>query len=162
MTGASRNHNLIAANTNRSLGSQLDERPCEVYQSDMRVRVPSTGLYTYPDVVVVCGKPEFEDKELDTLLNPTLIIEVLSPSTEQYDRGKKFQDYRSIPSFREYIMIAQERAYVEHFVRQGVQWLFTEASTLDSVLTLSSIECTLTLSDIYKKVSFEPEERPNP
>jgi Uma2 family endonuclease len=107
MTGASREHNVIATNTSRALGNQLSGRPCETYQSDMRVKVSETGMYTYPDVVVACGTPAFEDAYVDTLLNPTVIIEVLSPSTEAYDRGEKFAHYRRLPSLREYLLIAQ-------------------------------------------------------
>ena len=106
MAGASREHNLIAGNVSRELGNQLKGRPCETYQSDMRVKVSDTGLYTYPDVVVACGELAFEDDEVDTLLNPTLLIEVLSESTESYDRGKKFGYYRTIQSLAEYLLVA--------------------------------------------------------
>jgi Uma2 family endonuclease len=158
MSGASREHNLISANTNRHIGAQLDERPCELYQSDMRVKVSPTGLYTYPDIVISCGTPEFEDRELDTLLNPTVIIEVLSGSTEKYDRGKKFKHYRNISTLKEYLLIAQDTIHVEQFANQSGQWIYTDANSLDDVLTLSSIECTLALSSIYKKVTFKPEQ----
>ena len=100
MTGATENHNIIAGSTFAALYSELRKKPCQIYPSDMRVRIPATGLYTYPDISVVCGTPEFEDDGLDTLLNPTVIIEVLSPSTEPYDRGKKFQHYRTIPTLK--------------------------------------------------------------
>jgi Uma2 family endonuclease len=155
MTGASREHNLIAQNTSRHLGNQLDDRQCEVYQSDMRVRIPTTGLFTYPDVVVVCGIPKFEDDELDTLLNPTILIEVLSSSTEKYDRGTKALYYRSIPSLQEYVLIAQDNVQVEHYRRQEGQWGIADFNSLDSQLTLMSIGCSLNLSDIYKKVTFK-------
>ena len=101
MVGASRKHNLIAVNISRRLNEQFDGRKCEVYQSDMRVKVNATGLYTYPDVVATCDEPQFEDDQVDTLLNPKVIVEVLSPSTELWDRGKKFKHYRNIPSLRE-------------------------------------------------------------
>jgi Uma2 family endonuclease len=155
MTGASRNHNLISHAVGRHLGNQLAGRACDVYQSDMRVFIPATGLYTYPDVTVVCGTAQFEDKEFDTLLNPTVIIEVLSPSTEKYDRGKKFEHYRSIPSLREYVLIAQDEARIQRFSLQNDFWVFDEAAALDATLTLTSIECTLALSDVYEKVTFE-------
>ena len=155
MTGASRDHNLIAQNTSRQLGNQLDEHPCEVYQSDMRVKIPTTGAYTYPDVVVVCGKPEFEDGELDTLLNPTVIIEVLSSSTEKYDRGRKALYYRSIASLKEYVLIAQDSVQVEHYGRQENQWSLTDISSIDATLTLASISCSINIRDIYKKVNFD-------
>src|SRR5258708_18618472 len=109
MTGASRKHNLITSNVNYSLNLQLKRRQCEVYASDMRVKVSSSGLYTYPDVVVVCGAPMFEDKETDTLINPTVIIEILSKSTEAYDRGDKSGHYRRLESLSEYILISQDR-----------------------------------------------------
>src|SRR5262249_52342736 len=111
MAGASRRHNLISINAGSSLNAQLAERECEVYVSDMRVRVEATNLLTYPDVVVVCGEPRFHDEDADTLLNPTLIIEVLSKSTSRFDRGEKFEHYRAIESFVEYLLIAQDKFY---------------------------------------------------
>ncbi|MCY2988676.1 MAG: Uma2 family endonuclease [Planctomycetota bacterium] len=159
MSGASREHNLIAANTARQLGNQLRDRKCEVYQSDMRVKVGPTGLYTYPDVTVVCGAPEFEDAEVDTLLNPKVLVEVLSPSTADYDRGRKFTHYRRLPSLQEYVLISQDRPLVEHYVRQGRdEWLLTEQSSLEGILVLPSIQCQLPLSEIYLKVRFAPEQ----
>jgi Uma2 family endonuclease len=155
MTGASREHNLIAANVSRELGQQLRERPCEVYQAGMRVKVSVTGLYAYPDVTVECGEPQFEDAEVDTLLNPTVLVEVLSPSTADYDRGGKATHYRSLPSLQEYILISQDRALVEHYARQGPdQWLLTERHSLDDTLVLKSIHCRLPLTEIYLKVRF--------
>jgi Uma2 family endonuclease len=155
MSGASREHNKISGNAFASLHTQLRQRPCEIYQNDMRVKVRAVGLYTYPDVVVVCGEPKFEDGEFDTLLNPTVLIEVLSPSTENYDRGKKFQHYRTLESLQEYLLISQESARIEHYVREGDQWIFTDATQLEDVVTLPSIDCTLALADVYEKVSFE-------
>lgn len=155
MTGASENHNIVVGSTYAALYIQLRRRPCQIYPSDMRVRIPSTGLYTYPDISVVCGTPEFEDTVLDTLLNPTVIIEVLSSSTEQYDRGKKFQHYRTIASLQEYILIAQDSFRIEQFSRKGNQWILTDAKTLESVIQLTSIDCTIALSDVYEKVSFD-------
>jgi Uma2 family endonuclease len=152
MSGASREHNLIVANLTRRLMEQMDGQPCELYPVDMRVRIPATGLYTYPDVVV-CGEPQFEDDHVDTLLNPIVLIEVLSPSTEAYDRGKKFEHYQQIPSLVEYLLIAQEPCRVAQFVRQGAaQWLYSEAHQLENVLNLSSIGCALTLKDIYARL----------
>src|SRR5206468_6291774 len=107
MSGASREHNLIVVNLIRELSSQLRGRPCEVYASDMRVKVRPTGMYTYPDVVAVCGEPRFEDEQVDTLVNPAVIVEVLSPSTEAYDRGQKFAHYRKLESLTEYVLVAQ-------------------------------------------------------
>lgn len=159
MSGASREHNLIAGNVNRALGEQLRDRQCEVYPGDMRVKVSPTGLYTYPDVTIACGEPEFEDAEVDTLLNPKVLVEVLSPSTADYDRGGKFTHYRRLPSLREYVLISQDRPLVEHYVRQAQdEWLLTEQSSLQDTLLLPSIECRLPLSEIYLKVRFVAEE----
>jgi len=156
LAGASANHNLIVGNTLASLHAQLRKRSCIVYPSDMRVKVSRTGLYTYPDISVVCGEPQFEDEHQDTLLNPTFIVEVLSPSTETYDRGKKFQHYRTLDSLREYLLIAQDGYRVEHYVRQADnQWLLSDVNRADSTLTLPSIQCTLLVSDMYEKVVFE-------
>jgi Uma2 family endonuclease len=163
MGGASREHNLIAGNINRALGQQLRERDCEVYQGDMRVKVSPTGLYTYPDVTVVCGEPDFEDAEVDTLLNPKVLVEVLSPSTADYDRGGKFTHYRRLPSLQEYVVISQDRPLVEHYVRQGQdEWLLTEQRALHDALVLPSIQCELPLSEIYLKVRFAPEDDAGP
>jgi len=162
MTRASENHNIVVSSTLAGLYGQLRKRPCQIYPSDMRVRIPATGLYTYPDISVICGTPEFEDDGLDTLVNPTVIIEVLSTSTEQYDRGKKFQHYRTIASLHEYILIAPDNVRIEHFARQGDQWILTDAKTIDSVLCLPSIDCTLALSDVYEKVSFGDIQGNNP
>lgn len=162
MTGASENHNIVVSSTLATLYNQLRKKPCQIYPSDMRVRIPATGLYTYPDISIVCGTPEFEDDGLDTLLNPTVIIEVLSSSTEQYDRGKKFQHYRTVASLQEYILIAQDTNRIEHFGRQGNQWILTDAKTDDAVLTLPSIDCTLALVDVYEKVNFDSTQGKTP
>lgn len=155
MSGASREHNLIVANVTTSLNTQLEDRDCEVYPSDMRVRTPDSLFYTYPDVVVVCGEPQFEDDSVDTLLNPTLIVEVLSSSTETHDRTKKFADYRKIKSLMEYILIAQQECRVTRYVRQASDtWLFQEASSVEEQLHLASIDCDLALERVYRKVRF--------
>ena len=154
MSGASRAHNLIAGNIYREISSQLKGRPCEAYVSDMRVKVSTTGLYTYPDIVAVCGEIRFDDEQTDTLLNPTALVEVLSASTEAYDRGEKFAHYRRLESLREYVLIAQDKVCIEHFVRQGDQWVLTESSNLDDTVQLSSIGCLIALRDVYDKVEF--------
>ncbi len=155
MTGASEPHNLVVINTIRELSTQLKKRPCKVYANDMRVKVDPTGLYTYPDVVVTCGKAQFDGMHLDTLLNPTVIVEVLSDSTEAYDRGRKFEHYRKLDSLAEYLLIAQNRPHVESYRRQASQeWLLTECSALDGTLRLSSIDCDLALAEIYDKVEL--------
>jgi Uma2 family endonuclease len=155
MTGASESHNLIVINTIRELSSQLKKRPCKVYANDMRVRVSPTGLFTYPDVMVVCGQAQFDDSHLDTLLNPTLIVEVLSDSTEAYDRGRKFEHYRKLESLAEYVLITQHRPHVESYRRQPDQrWVFAESDGLDGGLRLDAIDCELALAEIYDKVEF--------
>lgn len=155
MAGAKEPHNLIAGNLIATLHSQIRRKPCRVYPSDMRIKVIPTGLNTYPDVVIVCGQPQFVDEVRDTLINPTVIIEVLSPSTERYDRGVKFRHYRTIESLQEYLLIAQDRPHIEHYTRQGGgQWLFEEASAVDAQITLSSIDCILSVQDTYDKVEL--------
>lgn len=156
MSGASRAHNLIKTNAVIQLGQQLRLRPCEVSSSDLRVLVAPSGLYTYPDIVVVCGEPRFQDTEFDTLLNPTLIVEVLSRSTEAYDRGRKFGHYRTIESLQAYLMIASELIGVELFARQpDNRWkLVQEASRLEEIIELESIGCRLKLVDLYEKVQL--------
>jgi Uma2 family endonuclease len=163
MAGASRRHNLIATNLCREISSRLRDRPCEVYIGEMRVCVAPTGLYTYPDVVAVCGEPRLQDAEMDTLLNPTVIVEVLSPSTEAYDRGGKFAHYRRLESLREYVLVSQDRVRVERFTRQGegegAGWLLDEFSRPEDVLRLASIACEVPLAGISEKVAFPDEAR---
>jgi Uma2 family endonuclease len=154
MTGASRPHNVIALNIGGELRNQLKGRPCEIYLADMRVKVSETGTYRYPDVVVACGDIAFEDAELDTLLNPVVIVEVLSPSTEATDRGEKFAHYRRLASLQEYLLVSQDVPRIEHFVRQGEGWLLTEVSDLDNGVRLASIDGVLPLREVYDKVQF--------
>ena len=155
MAGAKEPHNMVAANVLAALHPQLRSRPCRVYSSDMRVRISASGLYTYPDVSVVCGQPQYADQEADTLLNPALIAEVLSPSTEAYDRGRKFEHYRAIESLREYLLVAQDRVHVELWARQpDGRWLLSEASRLEDTVELRSIGCRLALADLYEKVDL--------
>jgi len=152
MAGASRQHNRITLNLVVALEAQLEDRDCEVFSSEMRVRTP-TDLFTYPDVAVVCGPARFEDAELDTLLNPIVVIEVLSKSTEAYDRGTKLSHYRSIPSLQEALLVAQDQVHVEQFVRQsGNEWLFRELDDLAAEVELPSISCTLPLRRVYRRV----------
>jgi len=158
MAGASRAHNLVVGNTFSELRAQLRGRPCEAYVNDMRVKVSRTGLYTYPDVVALCGEPRFEDARVDTLLNPGVIVEVLSESTEGYDRGEKFAHYRRLESLQEYVLIAQDRARVEHYARSGEHWMLTEISDPEGVLTLASVGCAVPLREIYDRVEFPPAE----
>lgn len=156
MTGASRKHNLVAANILSSLHAQLKGRPCEIYPSDMRVKISPTGLYTYPDVVIVCGEPTFDDEQKDTLLNPTVLIEILSKSTASYDRGEKFEHYRKLNSLVEYLIVAQDKHHIEHYVRQpDNQWLLSETDDMEQTIHLPSIECNLALVDVYYKVEMD-------
>lgn len=152
MTGASREHNLISGNIYRELSQQLKSRPCEAYINDMRVKATEARSYHYPDIAVVCGKPEFEDAQVDTLLNPMLLIEVLSPSTEAYDRGGKFAHYRKIPSLREYLLVMQDQPGIERYLRQGEVWILSETLGLEASLALESIDCRLSLREVYDKV----------
>ena len=152
MSGASRAHNLISGNIFGELRSQLKGRPCEVYMGDMRVLVDAARSYRYPDVVVACDAPRFQDDVFDTLLNPTVIVEVLSLSTEARDRGEKFAEYAQLVSLREYILVSQKTVHVEHYLRQGTRWVSRECRDLDAVLQLESIGCALPLRDIYEKV----------
>ena len=153
MGGASERHNLIVGNVFASLHAQMRGRPCKVYSSDMRVKISETGLYTYPDVVALCGEVKFDDEQQDTLLNPQVIIEVLSKSTEGYDRGEKFAHYRRIESLSEYVLISQDKTRIEHYVRQPDNlWLMSELSQPHMKLDLPSIQCTLPIADVYDKV----------
>ncbi len=155
MAGASPRHVLIVTNLVAELRGQLRRRPCTVYSTDLRVRVSPTGLYTYPDVIVVCGQVQLADDQKDTLLNPTLIIEVLSESTKDYDRGSKLQHYRTLASLMEYVVVDQERCHVEHWVRQPEdRWLFSETNDVTDTIRLSTIECDLVLAEVYDKVEL--------
>jgi len=156
MAGASLVHNLLVANIVAALHSQLRSRPCRVLPSDMRMLVSSTGLYTYPDVVVVCNDPQFADERQDTLTNPDLIVEVLSPSTEAYDRGRKFEQYRAVSSLREYLLVASDRVHVDVYARQADgRWLLTSANGPEGTLRLESVDCRLALAELYEKVELE-------
>jgi Uma2 family endonuclease len=153
MAGASLEHTQIITNLLVSLHAQLRGRNCSVLASDLRLRVPATGLYTYPDVIVVCGDPQLEDDHFDTLLNPTILIEVLSDSTERYDRGRKAEHYRTIASLHEYLLVRQDEAHIECYRRHGeAEWLLSEAWGLDQSIELTSIAGSLMLSDVYEPI----------
>lgn len=155
MSGASRRHNLISFALAGIFYTQFNGRNCEAYIGDMRVKIPESELYTYPDIVLVCGEPEFEDQVFDTLLNPVVIIEVLSKSTENYDRGKKFENYRKIKSLQEYILVSQEEIHIEHYQRQdNNSWTFKEYTLSEEKIILSSINAQLILADVYAKIIF--------
>jgi Uma2 family endonuclease len=155
MAGASWAHSQIVANAVRELGNQLRGGPCQPVTSETRVCVTPAGLYTYPDVLVVCGEPQFVDSKPDTLLNPTVIIEVLSESTEAYDRGRKFELYRPLKSLAEYVMISSLSVRSERYTRQADgNWIFCEKIGLEDTLDLKSIDCHLRLADLYERVDF--------
>jgi Uma2 family endonuclease len=156
MAGGSPMHNLIAGNVIRELGTQLRPRSCRVFPSDQRVKVSETGPYTYPDVTVVCGELRVDDDRRDTLLNPTLIVEVLSETTEAYDRGDRFGHYRRLESLQEYVLVAQDRPRIERYTRRADshEWLLTDISDLQGVAARSSIGCELALVEVYDKVEF--------
>jgi Uma2 family endonuclease len=155
MAGASRRHGLIVTNLIVELGRQLKGRPCEVFASDLRLRVTPAGLYTYPDVMVVCGDVQFADDQKDTVLNPVVLIEVLSESTSDYDRGRKFEYYRTLPSLREYLTVAQDKPHIEHWTRQQEDsGSLVEFSNLSQTVRLPSIDCALPLKEIYDKIDW--------
>jgi len=159
MAGDSERHNLIVTNVSGELSALLKKRPDKVYSNCMRVKISQSGVYTYPDVVVVCRSPSFEDERKDTLLNPTLIVEVLSESTEAYDRGKKFEHYRRIASLDEYLLIAQDRCRIEQFIKQNDgKWLFSEVNSPGAIVKLPSVDCELAVAEVYDKVEFEKED----
>jgi Uma2 family endonuclease len=159
MSGASLKHNRIVAGLATTLGTQLRRKPCEPFFGDMRVKVSPTGLYTYPDVVVVCGEPQLEDQNFDTLLNPKVIVEVLSESTENYDRGDKFAHYRALESLTDYLLAAQNQPFIEHFHRQADgSWLYSAAQGLEAEIEIATIGCVLRLAEVYERVTF-PELR---
>lgn len=157
MPGASRKHNVIAGNIFAILHFLFRKLSHEVYQNDMRVRGTEGGLYTYPDVVVA-DEPIFEDAEVDTLLNPVIIFEVLSKSTEQKDRGDKFEQYRNINSLTDYVLVSQDRCRVEQFTRQpDGSWLYRAHASMSDTVRIESIDCELGLEDVYEKIKFEED-----
>jgi Uma2 family endonuclease len=146
-------HSLITGNLLGAVSRLLCDRTAEVYAANMRVRVPSSFMYAYPDVVAVSDAPQFEDAEFDTLLNPTVIVEVLSPSTEADDRGDKFARYRRIPSLCEYVLVNQDCVLVERFTRRGDEWVLSEFDSLDQILRLESLGCDVPLREVYAKTT---------
>jgi Uma2 family endonuclease len=154
MAGGTLNHSRIASDVLTLLNVQMRGRRCEIAESNLRLRVTPEGLFTYPDIFVFCGEPQLADDRKDTVIDATVIIEVLSPSTANYDRGFKFEQYRRIPSLQDYIVIAQDRVHVEHNTRQGDAWLLRETSDLNAVIELPSIECTFRLREAYGRVDL--------
>ncbi len=158
MVGASINHNRITGNINAFFNAALANTTCESFASDMRLQVKANGLYTYPDVMVVCGKPEFAAGRNDTLTNPILIVEVLSPSTKNYDRGQKFMLYRAIETLMDYVLVDQDRPHVEYFHRlDDGRWILTEFDTADATLHLEALQLDIPITRIYQKVDWQTE-----
>ena len=155
MGGASPRHALIAFNLGGELRDQLLDSPCLVYGMDVRVATDPERHYTYPDIIVVCDPPEYVDTQLDTLTNPTFIAEVLSETTEKYDRGAKAERYRSLPSLSEYLLVAQDRVHVELYTRQPDGWILHEWNDPAAEIELASLRCRLKIAGIYTKVTFE-------
>jgi Uma2 family endonuclease len=155
MAGASMNHGWVVGDTFGSLREQMRGGPCRAITNDLRVKVSATGMNTYPDIVIICGEPQLTDDHLDTVLNPTVLIEVLSPSTERHDRSVKLVNYQEIESLKEYVLIAQDTPRIDHFRRQeDGSWRYTTTIGLDSVVELPSIGCRLALAEVYQNVSF--------
>ena len=156
MSGASRFHNRIFSNIHGNIYPFLKGKPCKSYGSDLRVHVAQNTLYTYPDLTIVCGKEEYLDNVFDTLVNPKVLIEILSPGTKDYDRGSKFKLYREIPSLEEYILVDSENIYVERFYKTAEgKWTLSEYKTVNETLEISSIEFNLPLGEIYTNVFEE-------
>ena len=157
MAGESPTHSTICFNLAATIGPQLRGGPCRGFSPNMKVRTGEKGLYSYPDLMVVCGEPLFHDERGDVLLNPAVVFEVLSPSTEAYDRGEKFSRYRTIETLQDYVLVAQDRALAEHFSRQpDGTWSRSEVSGPDAILTLAAIDCRVPLADVYERVEFPP------
>ena len=155
MAGGSRRHAMICDNLVARMLEKLRGGPCHPYSSSLRVKVAATGLTTYPDLSIVCGEEKFDDQEKDTLLNPRLIFEVLSPSTERYDRGRKFNNYKQIPTLEEYLLVSQTDPRVERITRQGdIGWVLAVTLGLDATVDFPTLGCSLSLAEIYEGVDF--------
>ena len=160
MSGGSPEHSSITVNITREVSVQLRRTPCRAFSNDMKVR--AGRLYAYPDLSVVCGEPTFRDARRDVLLNPIVIFEVLSPSTEAFDRGKKLAQYQQIPSLKEYVLIAQDEPRIDHYVRRADnEWLVSIVVGMGAKVPLDSIDCTLLLSEVYDRVAFASESEEN-
>jgi Uma2 family endonuclease len=163
MAGTSRQHNRAKENLIGELYTKLKGTPCQTSSSDQRVKVSATGLYTYPHIVIVCGKAEYDPDDEDTLLNPTAIIEVLSPGTERYDRGAKFRQYQQLPSLREYVLVSQDEPVVERFVRQADDtWLLTTVAGLTGEVAFATVPARVEMADVFQGVEFPPPSANGP
>ncbi len=157
MAGGTLQHSLIGTNVSGEFRARLRGKPCIAFNADLRIKVEATGLYTYPDLSVIGGQPRFVDGEMDTVVNPTVIVEVLSDSTEAYDRGKKFEHYRQVPSLREYLLVNQKEPRLEQFLCQkNGDWLLREISGLDGMLFSPALDVSISLGEIFARVEFFP------
>ena len=157
MAGGTRWHSLIGGNLVAELRDRLKGRPCVTYNAELRIKIEATGLCTYPDLSVICGPLRLAAGTDDTVLNPTVLVEVLSDSTEGYDRGKKFEHYRQIPTLQEYLLVSQKEPRIEQFIRQADgRWLLNEAAGLDATLELPALRISLSLAEVFAKVNFVP------
>ena len=162
MSGGTSQHSLIAANIIGEARNALKGKPCRVYTSDLRLGVSRRSLYSYPDISIICGEPEYDldDKNKTTVVNPTVVIEVLSPSTEKYDRSDKFKRYLRLPGLREYVLVSQSSARIESFYRRDDgQWLFSFVDGLEQILQIAAVSIELPLSEIYRGVDLPPAEQ---
>jgi len=158
MSGGTAAHARLQTDIVAELASRVDHRSCEAFGPDMRIQIQATGLYTYPDASVICGGTRFADASQTSVLNPTVVVEVLSPSTESYDRGKKFQHYRQIESLRDYVLISQNEVLVEHYTRQADgTWTLRDHARRDDELKLDTIGISIPLTAIYRRVEFEAQ-----
>ncbi|KAA3602858.1 MAG: Uma2 family endonuclease [Calditrichaeota bacterium] len=158
MSGATLNHNIISFNFGSELRSKLKENPCIVIGADLKIQIEKNGLFAYPNVSVFCGKPEFFEDRNDTITNPILIVEVLSDSTEGYDRGKKIELYRELETLQHYFLVSQKKTHVEHFYKNEKRnWELVESKDLQGILEIQDLEIEISLSEIYSKVEFEKE-----
>jgi len=156
MSGASREHNEIYSNIFTDIGSKLKGKGCKPYGSDFRVHIPKNTLYTYPDIIIICGDPELIDEKFGTVTNPSVIFELLSHSSRNYDKGEKFTLYRDIGSLKEYILVDTERIHVEkHIRREDNSWVLTDYRSLDEFFTIETVQVSLLLKDVYDGVTFE-------
>jgi Uma2 family endonuclease len=155
MAGATKEHNKIVASIIIAVGQFLKDRQCSIFPSDIRVHVEENTLYTYPDITIACEEEKYLDDTFDTLLNPTVLFEVLSPSTEDYDRGTKFKLYRAIPSLQNYVMISSTEMLAEVYTRSGDTWILTTAKSKEDKIHISAIEYDLPLADVYAQVDIQ-------
>lgn len=162
MSGVSRNHGLVEMNISIFLGARLMAKGCQLLPANIRIKVPSRPPYRYGDLSALCGQPKFEKiGGVDALTNPSLIIEVLSDSTEAYDRGDKFTHYKSIPAFSEYLLIAQHRPHISQFIKQNDgSWIYREFNSLTDKVRLETLGCELSLSEIYQSITFDTANKP--